>query len=144
MGQYRASAASAGRAIGAPCESREERAHHLLSSRAQYGVRRFPPSAGGILALENGVISMHVRSFLGSSGALLALTTALSAATPDDPGAPAPPARYSPVTSGTKTYRPVEPLPWGDINRRVTPQPKQAPADRDKTMPDQTGPKHKH
>jgi len=87
---------------------------------------------------------MHVRSFLASSGALLALTTAVSAATPDDPDAPAPPARYSPVTSGTKTYRPVEPLPWGDINRRVTPQPKQAPADRDKgTVPGEAGPKHK-
>ena len=88
---------------------------------------------------------MHVRSFLASSGALLALTTAVSAATPDDPGAPAPTARYSPATSGTKTYRPVEPLPWGDINRRVTPPPKQMPADQDKgTMPGQTGPKHRH
>jgi hypothetical protein len=32
-----------------------------------------------------------------------------------------PPARYSPVLSGSQSYRPVEPLPWGDVNRRVMP-----------------------
>ena len=41
------------------------------------------------------------------------------AARPDDPGAPAKANPYSSVTSGTKSYRPVAPLPWGDVNRRV-------------------------
>ena len=40
---------------------------------------------------------------------------------PANPDAPTPPARYSPVLSGAQSYRPVEPLPWGDVNRRVTP-----------------------
>ena len=40
--------------------------------------------------------------------------------TPDAPIA-VPAARYEPIVSGTKSYRPVEPLPWGDINRRVAP-----------------------
>ena len=41
---------------------------------------------------------------------------------PANPDASVPPARYSPVISGTKSYRPVEPLPWGDVNRRVMPK----------------------
>ncbi len=28
---------------------------------------------------------------------------------------------YRSVTDGTESYRPVAPLPWGDVNRRVTP-----------------------
>ena len=40
---------------------------------------------------------------------------------PADPDAASPPARYSPVLSGTQSYRSVEPLPWGDVNRRVMP-----------------------
>lgn len=40
---------------------------------------------------------------------------------PANPDARTPPARYSPVLSGTQSYRPVEPLPWGDVNRRVSP-----------------------
>ena len=28
---------------------------------------------------------------------------------------------YGPVFSGTKSYRPVEPLSWDDVNRRVAP-----------------------
>lgn len=39
---------------------------------------------------------------------------------PDEPVA-TPPARYEPIVTGTKSYRPVEPMPWGDINRRVAP-----------------------
>lgn len=31
-------------------------------------------------------------------------------------------ARYSSVTAGLQSYRPVDPLPWGDVNRRVSPQ----------------------
>jgi hypothetical protein len=55
----------------------------------------------------------------------------LSAAAPDavtaqgfdpaDPQAPSPAAPYRSILSGTKSYRPVEPLPWGDVNRRVAP-----------------------
>ncbi len=41
---------------------------------------------------------------------------------PANPEASVPPARYSPIISGTKSYRPVEPLPWGDVNRRVMPK----------------------
>jgi len=88
---------------------------------------------------------MRARTPFATCGALLVLITVVHAASPDDPGAPAPSARYRPVTSGTKTYRPVEPLPWGDVNRRVAPQPQQAPAGKDKgTTPGQAGPQHKH
>ncbi|MFA5955982.1 hypothetical protein [Hyphomicrobium sp.] len=41
---------------------------------------------------------------------------------------------YAPVGAGTKNYEPVEPMPWGDANRRVTPkQPdaKSKPMDHD-------------
>lgn len=41
---------------------------------------------------------------------------------PANPDAGVPPARYSPIISGTKSYRPVDPLPWGDVNRRVMPK----------------------
>jgi len=39
---------------------------------------------------------------------------------PDDP-ATAVASRHQSITAGTKTYRPVAPLPWGDINRKVAP-----------------------
>ena len=39
---------------------------------------------------------------------------------PDEPVA-TPPARYESIVTGAKSYRPVEPMPWGDINRRVAP-----------------------
>jgi hypothetical protein len=26
------------------------------------------------------------------------------------------------IMSGTRSYRPVEPMPWGDVNRRVAPK----------------------
>jgi hypothetical protein len=44
------------------------------------------------------------------------------AASPDDPQAAVPAERYLGVLKGTRSYRPVEPLPWGDVNRRVDPQ----------------------
>jgi len=64
---------------------------------------------------------------------------------PADPGASVPAARYKPVTAGTKTFRPVEPLPWGDVNRRVTP-PDAAdppPPPKGQTAP-KAGPHSKH
>ena len=38
-----------------------------------------------------------------------------------------PRAAYQSVTAAIKTYRPVEPLPWDELNRRVTPRPKEEP-----------------
>ncbi len=31
------------------------------------------------------------------------------------------PLRYESITRGTQNYRPIEPMPWGDVNRRVAP-----------------------
>lgn len=67
---------------------------------------------------------------------LLEPAARLHAANSDDPAVPVPRNVYRPVTSGVKSYRPVEPLPWGDVNRRVAPQEKQPPAN----VPSQ----HKH
>ncbi len=39
---------------------------------------------------------------------------------PDGP-VPVPPSHYESVGAGTRSYRPVEPMPWGDVNRRVAP-----------------------
>jgi hypothetical protein len=71
-----------------------------------------------------------MRAFSLFLGGLLvtALVAGTQAASPDDPRAPVKANRYEPVISGTKSYRPVEPLPWGDVNRRVAP--KQTPKDK--------------
>ena len=66
-----------------------------------------------------------------------------------NPEASVPPARYSPVISGTKSFRPVEPLPWGDVNRRVMPPDAAAPGrDQGKAAPkakdEKSGPHGKH
>ncbi len=40
--------------------------------------------------------------------------------------------RYEPIGAGNRSYRPVEPMPWGDINKRVAPpvpESKPAPAE---------------
>ena len=64
------------------------------------------------------------------------------AASPDDPGARVPEAGYRPITAGTKRYRPLEPLPWGQVNRRVMPKDAQAPEDGTQPAPpeDKAGP----
>jgi hypothetical protein len=61
---------------------------------------------------------------------------------PDDPGLGAG-VKYQTITAGTKSYRPVEPLPWDDIMRRVMPRgakqplkPKQAPEQKEKSAPE--------
>lgn len=59
------------------------------------------------------------------------LPRALGQRDPSQPSEPVPPARYRSVTATTKTYRPVDPLPWPELNRRVTPRPKQEPAKRE-------------
>lgn len=38
---------------------------------------------------------------------------------------------YEAIDKGTRSFRPVDPMPWGDVNRRVAPQ-EAAPA----TAPD--------
>jgi hypothetical protein len=62
---------------------------------------------------------------------------------PDDPLL-GPPLHYRTITSGTKSYRPVEPLPWEDLMRRMMPpgakQPpeqKQSPEKKEKSAPEQ-------
>ena len=47
---------------------------------------------------------------------------------PSDAGSRVPRITYQSVTSSTNTYRPVDPLPWDERNRRVAPRPKQDPA----------------
>lgn len=39
---------------------------------------------------------------------------------PDDP-VKVKPSTYVPITTGNQSYRPIDPLPWGDVNRRVAP-----------------------
>ena len=39
---------------------------------------------------------------------------------PDEPGH-ASRFTYDPVDKGNRRYRPVDPMPWGDVNRRVAP-----------------------
>jgi starvation-inducible outer membrane lipoprotein len=41
---------------------------------------------------------------------------------PADPSARVPRAGYQPVASETKTYRPVGPKGWEELNRRVAPK----------------------
>ena len=41
---------------------------------------------------------------------------------PADPGVKVPLAGYQPVAGDTKTYRPVGPKGWEELNRRVTPK----------------------
>lgn len=52
---------------------------------------------------------------------------------PDQPVA-VPEAHYGSVMSGTRSFRPVEPLPWGGVNRRVTPEQKSAPPEKSQPM----------
>jgi hypothetical protein len=85
---------------------------------------------------------MRAGILLLSSVALALAAFIARAASPDDPGAPVAASRYEPVISGTKRYRPVDPLPWGDINQRVTPAPKKtAPPDGKGAAP---APQHEH
>jgi hypothetical protein len=39
---------------------------------------------------------------------------------PDDP-VKVRPLRYEAIGAGNKSYRPIEPMPWGDVNTRVAP-----------------------
>ena len=42
-----------------------------------------------------------------------------SGPSPDEPGHGR--GAYKSVTDGTRSFRPVDPMPWGDANRRVSP-----------------------
>lgn len=46
---------------------------------------------------------------------------------PSDPGERVPRTTYQSVTAATKSFRPVAPLPWEEMNRRVMPRPKADP-----------------
>jgi hypothetical protein len=58
---------------------------------------------------------------------------------------------YQSITAGTKSFRPVEPLPWGEINRRVAPPGALRPDDvtgpvpkNEKAPAEKRAPQHKH
>ncbi|MFZ1104093.1 MAG: hypothetical protein WAN86_14840 [Hyphomicrobiaceae bacterium] len=87
-----------------------------------------PPAVAYPQVKAKDPMCMHPLSLLLGGLLATALAAGGQAASPDDPGAPVKANRYSPVTSGTKSYRPVQPLPWGDVNRRVAP--KQTPKDK--------------
>lgn len=40
---------------------------------------------------------------------------------PSDPGSASSRLGYQPTTQELKSYRPVDPLPWRDVNKRVSP-----------------------
>jgi hypothetical protein len=69
---------------------------------------------------------MHGRFLFLAPFYVAVLAASGHAAGPDDPMAPVPAGRYSSIMSGTKSYRPVEPLPWSDVIRRVMPKAKQS------------------
>jgi len=50
-------------------------------------------------------------------------TPALGARDPSDPLQTVPGVSYRPITSGSKSFRPIDPLPWRGVNDRVAPQP---------------------
>jgi hypothetical protein len=53
----------------------------------------------------------------------------VSGAMPDE-AVSVPPLSYRSVSEGTRSYRPVAPLPWGDVNRRVAPPVAPEPTER--------------
>ena len=55
------------------------------------------------------------------------LPRTIGARDPSDSREPVPPAAYEPVTAGIRTYRPVEPLPWEELNKRIMPKSEGAP-----------------
>jgi hypothetical protein len=66
-------------------------------------------------------LNLQMISCLAAVGVVASNVASAIAADPADPTAPVPASGYRSITSGTKSYRPVEPLPWGDVNRRVAP-----------------------
>ena len=56
-----------------------------------------------------------------------ALTYPYAQRDPSNPFAGPSTVRYRSVTREIQSYRPVDPLPWGDVNRGVAPAPKPPP-----------------
>jgi hypothetical protein len=60
------------------------------------------------------------------------LPTVFGDRNPANPWESVPPPQYRSLTAATKSYRPVDPLPWDELNRRVAPrslnEPSGAPA----------------
>jgi hypothetical protein len=84
--------------------------------------RKIPPAVAHLQVKAKDPTCMRPLSLLLGGFLLTAVAAGGQAASPDDPTARVKANRYSPVTSGTKSYRPVEPLPWGEVNRRVAPK----------------------
>lgn len=57
-----------------------------------------------------------------SLGACIAPPKIVSGPSPDDASVRVPALAYQPVTGGVKSYRPVEPKGWEELNRQVTPK----------------------
>ena len=55
-----------------------------------------------------------------------------SGAMPDEPGH-ASRFKYEAINAGTRSYRPVDPMPWGDVNRHVAPAAGTSPVAPDAT-----------
>jgi hypothetical protein len=54
-----------------------------------------------------------------------AQTPTLGARDPSDPYQSVPASGYESVTSGARSFRPIDPLPWRGVNDRVAPKPEQ-------------------
>jgi hypothetical protein len=80
--------------------------------------------------------AQFLLSGLTTFGLLVLAATPSRAQSPADPAAAVPPVRYESITAGTKSYRPVEPLPWPDVNRRVAPPGAQPPAETERGKED--------
>jgi hypothetical protein len=52
------------------------------------------------------------------------LTRSFGSHDPSNPTEKTPRLQYRSVTAGTKSFRPVDPAPWADINKRVEPRAK--------------------
>ena len=61
------------------------------------------------------------------SAQAVAQTPTLGARDPSDPRQGVPAVRYQSVTSGGRSFRPIDPLPWRGVNDRVAPKPKPTP-----------------
>ncbi len=79
---------------------------------------RFPSPVRPSRALRAGAMTVG----LAIAGGCTALPGTEVGSSPSDPGARVPPVAYSPVMSGARTFRPVEPKGWEDLNRQVAPK----------------------
>lgn len=67
---------------------------------------------------------MGILSVIAGTAVARAQVPTLGDRDPSDPTQPVPATTYEPVTSGLESFRPVDPLPWGDENEKVAPKPK--------------------